>query len=96
MVSKDKKTAVIYTRVSSKEQADKNLSLDFQRKTIEEYAGRNGFTIAATFGGTYESAKTAGRKEFARMLEYVKRSRGAVSHILVHPRPLFPHRWRSY
>ena len=82
--SKEAKTAVIYTRVSSKEQADKNLSLDFQRKSIEEYASRNGFTIAASFGGTYESAKTDGRKEFARMLDYVKKSKGAVSHILVY------------
>ncbi len=82
--ARDAKTAVVYTRVSSKEQADKNLSLDFQRKAIEEYAGRNGFPIAASFGGTYESAKTDGRKEFARMLDFVKKSRGAVSHILVY------------
>lgn len=81
---KGQKTAVIYTRVSSKEQADKNLSLDFQRKSVEEYAGRNGFTIAASFGGTYESAKTDGRKEFARMLDFVKKSKGVVSHILVY------------
>ncbi len=78
------KTAVVYTRVSSKEQADKNLSLDLQRKVIEEYAARNEYAIAATFGGTYESAKTDGRKEFARMLDYVKKSKGAVSHILVY------------
>ena len=81
---KTAKTAVVYTRVSSKEQADKNLSLDFQRKVIEEYAARNEYAIAATFGGTYESAKTDGRKEFARMLDYVKKSKGAVSHILVY------------
>lgn len=83
-VARDAKTAVIYTRVSSKEQADKNLSLDFQRKVVEEYASRNGFVIAASFGGTYESAKTDGRKEFTRMLEYVKKSKGNVSHILVY------------
>ncbi len=78
------KTAVIYTRVSSKEQADKNLSLDFQRKVIEEYAQRNGFAIAECFGGTYESAKTDGRKEFQRMLDYIKKHKGKISHILVY------------
>jgi site-specific DNA recombinase len=78
------KTAVVYTRVSSKEQADKNLSLDFQRKVIEEYAKRNSYEIAEYFGGTYESAKSDGRKEFQRMLDFIKRNRNKVSHILVY------------
>ncbi len=78
------KSAVVYTHVSSKEQADKNLSLDFQLKAINEYASRASLPVAAYFGGTYESAKTDGRKEFARMLDYVKKSKGVVSHILVY------------
>ncbi len=78
------KTAVVYTRVSSKEQADTNLSLDFQKKAIEEYAGRNAFTTVAYFGGTYESAKTDGRKEFGRMLDFIRKNKGKVSHILVY------------
>ena len=81
---KEHKTAVIYTRVSTKEQADKNLSLDFQLKAIVEFASRNGFTIVERFGGTYESAKTDGRKEFDRMLSYARKSKGTVSHILVY------------
>ena len=68
------KQALIYTRVSSKEQADKNLSLDFQRKVIDEYAQKNDFTILNYFGGTYESAKTDGRKEFLRMLDFIKKN----------------------
>src|SRR5258707_8450768 len=79
------KHAVIYTRVSSKEQADKNLSLDTQRKTIEEYAHKQNMPIAAYFGGTYESAKTDGKKEFIRMLEFIKRNKATVSHVLVYP-----------
>ena len=78
------KSAVVYTRVSSKEQADKNLSLDFQRKIIEEYAKRSGIAILEYFGGTYESAKTDGRKEFQRMLDFIKKNRGKVSQILVY------------
>ncbi len=78
------KRAVVYTRVSSKEQFDKNLSLDWQRKTIEEFAGRNGFDILNFFGGTYESAKTDGRKEFQSMLEYIRKQKGKISHILVY------------
>lgn len=82
--SQQQKTAVVYTRVSSKEQADNNLSLDFQRKAIEEYALRNDFTTLDYFGGTYESAKTDGRKEFQRMLDFIKKNKGRVSHILVY------------
>ena len=75
---------VIYTRVSSKEQADKNLSLDTQRKAIEEYAKRNKLNIVAFFGGTYESAKSDGRKEFMRMMEYIKKNKGRVNQLLVY------------
>ena len=78
------KQALIYTRVSSKEQADKNLSLDFQRKIIDEYAQKNDFTILNYFGGTYESAKTDGRKEFLRMLDFIKKNKGKITHILVY------------
>ena len=78
------KRAVVYTRVSSKEQYDKNLSLDWQRKAIEEFAGRNGFDIMNFYGGTYESAKTDGRKEFQNMLDFIKKQKGKVSHILVY------------
>lgn len=78
------KKAVVYTRVSSKEQYDKNLSLDWQRKAIEEFASRNGFEIMNFYGGTYESAKTDGRKEFQNMLDFIKKQKGKVSHILVY------------
>jgi site-specific DNA recombinase len=80
----DTKTAVVYTRVSTKEQSDNNLSLTFQRRTIEEYALRNGINVLEYFGGTYESAKTDGRKEFLRMLDFIKKNKGKISHLLVY------------
>jgi site-specific DNA recombinase len=36
------------------------------------------------FGGTYESASTDGRKEFQRMLEFIKKNKEKVTHILVY------------
>ncbi|HBF89348.1 MAG TPA: resolvase [Bacteroidales bacterium] len=75
---------VVYTRVSSKEQADKNLSLETQKKAIEEYSKKHNLNIVAYFGGTYESAKTDGRKEFNRMLEFIKKSNGKISQVLVY------------
>ncbi len=84
LLAVNRKMAVVYTRVSSKEQADKNLSLDFQRKTIDDYATRNSFNVLGYFGGTYESAKTDGRKEFTRMLDFIRKNKGRVSHVLVY------------
>lgn len=75
---------VIYTRVSTKEQADNNLSLDTQRKACNQYAQKFGYTIMANFGGTYESAQTDERKEFTAMLSYVKKCREKISYIIVY------------
>lgn len=75
---------VIYTRVSTKEQADNNMSLETQRKMCEQFALKNQYAILGSFGGTYESAKTDERKEFNRMLNFVKKSREKISHIIVY------------
>lgn len=75
---------VIYTRVSSKEQADKNLSLETQRKACDDYARKHNYVVLANFGGTYESAQTDERKEFTSMIAYVKRCREKVSYIIVY------------
>src|SRR3954469_16426193 len=75
---------VIYTRVSSKEQMDANQSLEWQKKYCDEYAIKNKFNIKGYFGGTYESAKSDERKEFNRMLKFVKASREEISYILVY------------
>lgn len=80
----EKPNVVIYTRVSSKEQADKNLSLETQRKTIQDCVDRTDRNVVGFFGGTYESAKTDGRKEFQRMLEFIKKSKNKVSEVMVY------------
>ena len=84
---KDKKNnrnkAVIYTRVSTKEQADNNTSLATQKKYCEDYAVKNGLEIVEYFGGTYESAKTDGRKEFQRMIKFARQN-SSVGYILTY------------
>lgn len=75
---------VIYTRVSTKEQADNNMSLNTQRKACEQYVQKQGYTIMGYFGGTYESAKTDERAEFNHMLSFVKRSREKIAYIIVY------------
>ncbi len=75
---------VIYTRVSTKEQADNNLSLDTQKKACEISAKKSGLQIMGYFGGTFESAKTDERKQFNNMLSFVKKSREKISYIIVY------------
>ena len=75
---------VIYTRVSTKEQADNNFSLETQKKACVQYAEKNQYNIQGYFGGTYESAKTDERKEFNKMLSFVKREKEKISVIFVY------------
>lgn len=72
---------VIYTRVSDRKQV-KNASLDTQLQDCLELAVNKGLNVVATFGGDFESAKQDERKEFQRMLGYVKK-RKSVAYIIV-------------
>lgn len=69
---------VIYTRVSTKEQADGNMSLETQLRACNLYAAKAGYTIMESFGGTYESAASDERKEFKRMIGFCKRKKEEV------------------
>src|SRR5580658_7673970 len=80
---------IVYTRVSTKEQADNNLSLSTQKRTIEEFAVRHNLNIVEYFGGTYESAKTDGRKEFKRMLDFIRVRKDQISQVVVYALDLF-------
>jgi site-specific DNA recombinase len=76
--------AVIYTRVSTKEQMDNNHSLGTQKKFCQEYADKHGLEVLSYFGGTYESAQTDERDEFNRLMKFCNRAEKRVSHILVY------------
>ncbi|MBE8714855.1 recombinase family protein [Sphingobacterium hungaricum] len=80
---KSSKECVIYTRVSSQQQAD-NLSLATQLKSCTLYAEKMGYNIVNTFGGTYESAENDERKQFTSMISFVKKYKGKISYILVY------------
>lgn len=76
-----KNEAVIYTRVSGSQQED-NTSLESQKIQCTQYATRLNLDIKEYFGGTYESAKTDDRKEFKKMISYVKKKR--IAFIIVY------------
>ena len=74
--------AVIYVRVSTKEQTE-NLSLSTQLKACEEYCERQGFEVLARFREEGESAKTADRTELQKLLQYCRTHKGKVQFVVV-------------
>ena len=77
-----KRVCVIWTRVSTKEQADNNLSLETQEKTCLEYAKRNNIEVVKVMGQKNESAKTEG-KGYNEMISYVAHNKN-INIILVY------------
>jgi DNA invertase Pin-like site-specific DNA recombinase len=65
------KEAVLYARVSSKEQEKEGFSIPAQLKLLKEYAAKNGFHIAKEFIDV-ETAKKSGRANFEKMVVYLK------------------------
>lgn len=78
------KACVIYTRVSTKEQAENNQSLETQLKWCNDFAKKKSIPVLEYFGGTYESAQTDERKEFQRMINFTKKYKDKISSIVVY------------
>jgi site-specific DNA recombinase len=65
--------AVIYARVSSKEQEQEGFSIPAQLKFLREYASKNEFRVVQEFVDV-ETAKVTGRKKFGEMLTFLSRT----------------------
>lgn len=76
------KRAVIYCRVSTKEQVDEGNSLVTQEKHCKDYALKNSYDIAEVFIEQGESAKTAQRTELQRLLSYCADKKNQVSAVI--------------
>jgi len=76
-----RRQAVIYARVSSKEQEKEGFSIPAQLKLLKEYAAAQGFCIAQEYVDV-ETAKQTGRTAFGEMVGYLK-ARPAVRVLLV-------------
>ena len=74
------KRAVIYARVSTKEQRDEGFSIEAQLALLRSYAAVNQFEIIGEYVES-ESAKIAGRTAFSAMLKTIKAE--SVSAVLV-------------
>lgn len=59
--------AVIYSRVSTKEQVEEGNSLYSQERSCREYALKLGYDVSEVFVESGESAKTRDRKELKNL-----------------------------
>jgi DNA invertase Pin-like site-specific DNA recombinase len=82
--------AVVYVRVSTKEQTE-NLSLPTQLRACEEYCRREGFEVLERFFEVLErfneqgeSAKTTDRTELQNLLKYCRAQKGKVHFVVVY------------
>lgn len=74
--------AVIYARVSSKEQEREGFSIPAQLELLREFARRQNMNVLEEFVDI-ESASTRGRTGFGQMLTFLKRNRERCQTILV-------------
>lgn len=70
----NQRTAVLYARVSSKEQESEGYSLPSQLKLLRNYAASKSIVIVQEFVEA-ESAKLTGRTQFNQMLSFLKKNR---------------------
>lgn len=78
------KKAVLYCRVSTKEQAEEGNSLVTQEKICNEYALKNGYEVIETFIEHGESAKTTDRTQLQRLLTYCSAKRSGISAVITY------------
>jgi site-specific DNA recombinase len=79
------KNAIAYIRVSSKEQADNNTSLDSQEKECRAYARKHDMRLLDSniFEERGESAKFINRPELQRLLAFVRKNRKEIDTLII-------------
>ena len=75
--------AVIYVRVSTKEQTE-NLSLPTQLRACEDYCRRQGYDVLERFHEEGESAKTTDRSQLQALLKYCRTNKGKIHFVVVY------------
>lgn len=75
---------VIYARVSSDHQAEKELSIPAQLKTIHKFCQEKGWLVVGEYLEKGKSAKTDERPEFQKMIAMAKRPNRHFDAIVVH------------
>jgi site-specific DNA recombinase len=83
-MKEEQKGAVIYQRVSTDEQAREALNLTNQQARCQSFCESRGLSILQLFVDPGESARSADRPEFQKMLSYCKAHRRDVGFVVVY------------
>lgn len=70
--------AVLYARVSSREQEEAGYSLPAQEKFLRDYAQKNNFNVAKVFAVSESAGGKVRRKIFAEMMDYIKKNKISI------------------
>lgn len=79
-----KSKAVIYCRVSTKEQVEEGNSLTTQERICKEYALNHDLEVIETYREQGESAKTANRTELQKLLAYCSIKKNGVKVVIIY------------
>ncbi len=74
---------IIYTRVSTDDQAENGFSLADQKSKLEKHCESKNFEVLAHFQDDGYSAKTFDRPNFNKLLEFIKKNKGLVKKLIV-------------
>lgn len=75
--------AIIYTRVSTKEQAEGGYSLTNQDKECKKFAKDNGFSVLKVYEERGESAKTTDRTELQHLMHYCSQNKKDIDALII-------------
>ena len=75
-------SAILYVRVSTDEQAGQRYNVATQTSKVSDLCSRDGLTVAKTFTDS-DSARTTDRPQFQAMLDYCRKHKGKVTHVVV-------------
>ena len=78
LMQAQKPKAIVYCRVSSKEQEDTGYSLDAQKKLLEEHGEKHGFQVVKHFRISESASGKQIRIKFNEMLKYASNNRVSV------------------
>lgn len=74
-------SAVLWARVSTKEQGEEGFSLDAQIRLLRDYAEKNSLKIVKEFTVPESARSSQERKEFKKMIDFLK-ANPKVKHII--------------
>ena len=80
----EKRNAIIYCRVSTKEQVEEGNSLVTQERNCREYAAKNNYHIVQVFIERGESAKTAERTELQNLFKFCALKKNEITAVIAY------------